>query len=405
MANIFNRIFRREQKRSARLVSDASALPSLLSGSEPVNVNSASRALTIATVYRCVKLISESVASLPLLHEVRKNGVYRPTDSDLMRLLRLAPNEWQNSFDFIKQAVQQVLLCGEAYIVPQYYDYKRRLKRLVLAAPGTGGPSTGIGLYMINDPEQGLEGEYEEDEVIRIKGLSMDGRNCMSVIGYASMTASLAATADKNTLTNFANGGAPLGILANEGGIAGYGEVQQEALQKAADRVSDSLKRGDRLAAIGGTWKLIQYGMSASDMQFLESRKFTVREICRFFGVHPSFVYDDTSNNYKSAEMANVAFLSNTLNPILRQIETEFDRKLLGGSLDERLRFDRAELYATDLQGRMQYLEKRIQTGTMTPNEARMELGQEPVEGGDSLLVSANLKTINEIINPNGNEA
>lgn len=50
-------------------------------------------------------------------------------------------------------------------------------------------------------------------------------------------------------------------------------------------------------------------------MQFLESRKFTVRELCRFFGVHPSFVFDDTSNNYKSAEMANVAFLSNTLNP------------------------------------------------------------------------------------------
>lgn len=386
------------ERRSANLVTDISGIGMRANGAEPVRVHGSQMALTIATVYRCVKILSESVAALPLWHERRTGGIFRKCEDALSVFLTMQPNEWQTAFDFMKQLVQQVLLAGEAYVVPQYY-MDGSLKRLVLASPHSGGPSTGIGYYEINDPDQGLSGEYREDEVIRIKGMSIDGRNCLSVLGYASTTMSLAATADNNTLTNFANGGAPLGILTNEGGVPGYGEIQQKALQAAAERVSQSLKNGDRLSAIGGTWKLIQYGMSASDMQFLESRKFTVREICRFFGVHPSFVFDDTSNNYKSAEMANVAFLSNTLNPIMRQIEDEFSRKLLGVTFGERFRFDRAELYATDLEGRMNFIEKRIQTGTMTPNEARAEMGMDPVEGGDSLLLSANLKTIGEIEN------
>jgi HK97 family phage portal protein len=144
--------------------------------------------------------------------------------------------------------------------------------------------------------------------------------------------------------------------------------------------------------------------MTAADMQFLESRKFTVLEICRFFGVHPSFVFGDTATNYKSAEMANVAFLSNTLAPILRQIELEIARKLLPIGSSERIRFDREELYATDLESRMAYIEKRIQTGTLTPNEARTAMGMQPIEGGDVMMISANLKPITEITDNNGKE-
>lgn len=172
--------------------------------------------------------------------------------------------------------------------------------------------------------------------------------------------------------------------------------MQTDQLQVAADRLSEAVRRNDQFAALGGVWKFIPLTMTAADMQFLQSRQFSVREICRFFGVPPSFVYDDTSNNYKSAEMANVAFLSNTLNPILRQIENELDRKL-HMKPGERIRFNRAELYATDLASRMAYIEKRIQTGTMTINEARVDTGMKPVEGGDSLIISANYKPINEL--------
>ena len=133
-------------------------------------------------------------------------------------------------------------------------------------------------------------------------------------------------------------------------------------------------------------------------MQFLETRKFSVREICRFFGVHPSFVFDDTSNNYKSAEMANVAFLSNTLNPILRKIETELHRKLVAPSLccKRKFQFDRRGVYACDLDSKIKYQAQTIAAGLYTVNEWRREENKPAVEGGDTVLVSANLKGITE---------
>lgn len=148
-----------------------------------------------------------------------------------------------------------------------------------------------------------------------------------------------------------------------------------------------------------GQVQFTQMSMSSVDMQFLESRKFTVREICRFFGVHPSFVFDDTSNNYKSAEMANVAFLNNTLNPILRKIEAELLRKLVAPTLatKRKFEFNRQSLYACDLESRGKYWKQVIETGLYTVNELRREENKPDVEGGDTVLVSANLKSITNL--------
>ena len=92
-----------------------------------------------------------------------------------------------------------------------------------------------------------------------------------------------------------------------------------------------------------------------------------------------------------------MAFLNDTLGPLLTQIEIEFTRKLIGMDLRRRFRFNRDELYSTDLSSKMQYVEKRIATGTLTPNEARALFGLEPVAAGDSSLVSANLKPLTEL--------
>ena len=117
-------------------------------------------------------------------------------------------------------------------------------------------------------------------------------------------------------------------------------------------------------------------------------------------GDNPTVFFDDTSNNYKSAEMANVAFLSNTLNPLLRKIETELLRKLIAPSLatKRKFQFDRRGLYACDLDSRVKYQTQTIAAGIYTVNEWRREENKEPVKGGDAVLVSANLRGINEAL-------
>lgn len=215
---------------------------------------------------------------------------------------------------------------------------------------------------------------------------------------YARLTLNIGASGDQETLNRFQNGGNVRGIISNEKGVTGFGEYQDEQLEKTAESVDEKFSKGEKIVSLPGQVDFKQISLSSTDMQFLESRKFTVREICRFFGVHPSFVFDDTSNNYKSAEMANVAFLSNTLNPILRKIENELHRKLISPTLccKRKFQFDRRGLYACDLDSRVKYQMQTIQTGFYTVNEWRREENKSPVEGGDTVLVSANLRNINE---------
>jgi HK97 family phage portal protein len=183
------------------------------------------------------------------------------------------------------------------------------------------------------------------------------------------------------------------GIVSNDKSAVGFGEYQDDELEKTATDIDGKFRSGDRIVSLPGQVDFKQISLSSTDMQFLESRKFTVREVCRFFGVHPSFVFDDTSTNYKSAESANVAFLSMTLDPILKRIEAEFTRKLIPQSLccKRIFRFDRRGVYSLDLEAKADYQKKTIESGVYTVNDWRHFENQPSVEGGDTVYVSTNL--------------
>ncbi len=358
-------------------------------------------ALCIATVYRCVDLLSQSVANLPVMNMRQKDGIFvEDTNDRLHYLLNVQPDTFVNAFDFWCQVVRNVLLDGNAYIVPVYNAVTMEIDRLVLCERGTVSHDTINDNYNVSDLSNGIYGCYKENEVIHIKG--MPGRNSkdgVSVLTFARTTLNIAATGDHETLNRFSNGGNVRGIVSNDNSVRGFGEYQDKQLEKTAENLDSRFQNGERIVSLPGQVDFKQISLSSTDMQFLESRKFTVRDICRFFGVHPSFVFDDTSNNYKSAEMANVAFLSNTLNPILRKIEIELLRKLVAPSLcgKRKFQFDRRGLYACDLDSRVKYQTQTIAAGIYTVNEWRKEENKVPIEGGDTVLVSANLRGINEV--------
>ncbi len=359
-------------------------------------------AMCIATVFRCVKLLSESVANLPLQYLRLKDGIYREVrDSRLDYLLNIQPDFAVNAFDHWRMVVQELLLEGNAYIVPVYNPVTMALERLALCGRGTVTHDTINDCYDICDLENGISGHYLENEIIHIKGLTLNSvKRGVSVLAYARLTTRIASTGDQETHNRFANGGNVRGFVANGQGVRGFGEYQDEQLAATARLLDNRFQDGERIVSLPGQLDFKQLSLSSTDMQFLESRKFTVREICRFFGVHPSFVFDDTSNNYKSAEQANVAFLSHTLAPLLRNIEVELRRKLVAPSLSGKYKFqfDRRNLHACDLDGMMNYRTRLLQIGT-TVNEVRQMDNLPPVDGGDAVLVSANLRSISELGN------
>ena len=304
-----------------------------------------------------------------------------------------------NAFDFRKQLVQELILDGNAYIVPVYNTASMELDRLVLCGRGTVAHDTVNDIYVVNDSANAIYGTFAEDEIIHVKGLTLrDNKRGVSVLTYARLTMDIASTGDQETQNRFANGGNVRGIVSNDTSVRGFGEYQDKQLDRTAENLDNRFQSGERIVGLPGQVDFKQISLSSTDMQFLESRKFTVIEICRFFSVPPTFVYADTSNNYKTVEQADVDFLSHTLNPLLRNIEIELRRKLIAPSLSHKYKFefDRRELFACDLSGMMNYGAKLLQLGA-TINEVRRLNNLAPVEGGDTAFVSANLRGINEV--------
>lgn len=400
---IWSKIFRRKAKREN--TSSNSSAPRTGATSIFVAGNSY-QALQISTVYRCVQILGGSVASLPLRQlKLSHDGTFREdVSSRLAYLLRVQPNARYNAFDFWNQVVQQMCFDGEAVIVPMWSRTSLgEVDSFELCAPGTVSYDETADIYHISDFSNGISGDFRDDEIIHIKGMSIDGKYCISVLSFARLTLSIAGTGDEETLERFANGGGVKGIIGNDNSVRGFGEYQDDELSQTAEDLDSDFRAGKRIVSLPGQAQFHQLSMSSVDMEFLASRKFSVREICRFFGVPPTFVFDDTSNNYKSAEMANVAFLSQTLNPILTKIEQELLRKLVPASRAHRFRFDfdRRGLYTTDLAGKADYQTKTIASGVYTINDWRKYENMPEVDGGDRVLVSANLKPLNELLNEN----
>lgn len=349
-------------------------------------------ALSIATAYRCVQLLSDSVAGLHLQYMKFKGNRYQEDlNAPIHYLLSVQPQPEMSIFDFWSMAVKLMLLDGNAYIYPRYV--LGELTDLVLCHKGSVAHDVLNGKYTIVDPYSGVYGTFGESEIIHLYLHSSDGRTGESVISHARRTIGIASAGDDETANRFTNGGNVRGIISNDKSVAGFGEYQDEQLEKTAENVDTRFSNGEHIVSLPGQVDFKQISLSSTDMQFLESRKFTVREICRFFGVHPSFVFDDTSNNYKSAEMANVAFLSMTLDPILKRIETEFSRKLIPPSLccKRIFKFDRKGIYSLDLEAMASYQKKTIESGIYTINDWRRSENQPEVEGGDTVYISTNL--------------
>lgn len=397
--NLLWRLFGRETTSTTTASAPRYGLPLMLPSTN---------AMAVSTVYACVNLLANSVAGLPLRYLRLRDGVFaEDTNSRLHYLLTVQPCAYMNAFDFWHTTMQYILLRGNAYIVPIYSlaGGTAEVERLALCDPAAVAHDTINDVYTINDTNAGVSGTFTETEVIHLKNFSYDGKQGLSTIGFARQAIDVCGTGDLETLNRFRNGGNVRGLVSNDTSVRGYGEYQDSALKKIAAYIYEHFKAGEYVVAMPGQTQFHQMSMSSADLQFLETRKFGVIEICRFFGVHPSFVFADTSTNYKSAENANAAFLSNTLNPILRRIETELHRKLISPSLccKRRFEFDRRGLFAADLATKVAYQTQTIAAGIYTVNDWRKAENMPPVEGGDVAMVSANLKPITDIANSTDN--
>ena len=361
-----------------------------------------SKAMKIAAVFRAVNLISSGLASLRMEYKRkdRAMGYFKVDESVVGRrlnyLLSIKPNQRMNASVMMKNLVSQILLSGNAYIYPER-NMMGEVVALYLLKPGSVEYEVMTDTYTVSDPVNRVYGVFPSSEIMHFKNVSSDGGYTgKSTILYAALTLGIAATSDNETLKRFATGGRFKAILKNATGVKGWGEYQDGELKKSGMDLQDAINRGDDILAVKGDVEVSPLSMSSADMQFLESRKFTIREIARFFNVPPSKLMDDTNSNYKSVEVSNIAFYSEALQPIVTEIEREFEAKLLNeySYLDYKFCFDLKALYALDLESKARWDKNRLENGLVSVNDLRREQDIAPIEKGDDVYLSVNFAPI-----------
>lgn len=362
-----------------------------------VFVNSADMAMKVSAVYRCVDLISSGVAMLPFEKKRlnRAYGYFMTDEKDRINyLISVKPNRHQTAYELKKNAVIQMLLFGNAYIVP--VKQGGVVQELVLCKPNSVTHDIVADLYNVTDPINGINGIFPPEEIIHLRGTSLDGgRTGKSVIHYASTILGIQASADAESLNLFARGGRVKGMVTNPKSTKGFGEYQDKELQALANSLQSEIDSGTDIMILPGQTEFTQISMSSVDMQLLEQKKFGVEAIAHYFGVPLDKLLQQTQN-YKASEMSQVNFLNDTLRPVMCKIENEFNAKLIGEQFykDYRFEFDTTPIYTTDLNTEADYMTKTIAAGTMTVNEWRKKKNLKPVEGGDVTLVSCNVAPI-----------
>jgi HK97 family phage portal protein len=188
------------------------------------------------------------------------------------------------------------------------------------------------------------------------------------------------------------------GFLTGGSVLEGMGRTQDEQIDKVAKRLENELAGDKTVMRLPGELKWYPYSISPADAQILENRKFSVFDVCRFFGVHPDKVFVEQTSNYKASENSQTSFMTDTLQPLLVQIEAELSTKLIPKKLvgrSEVILYDRAALYQLDPKNAALYYKDMFGVGGLTSNEIRIATHREPVEGGDVAFVSANVAPIN----------
>lgn len=355
---------------------------------KPVTFDSA---MTLSAVFACIKILVESVATLPLqMYRLNSDGTRELVkDHDVIRLLNNKPNRYQTSIEF-KEQMMLNLVAGNAYMKKDYSG--RKLVSLQVINSGSMDfklDDQGNPIFKAQINGQSLE--YSEKQIWHVK-LFGTGLLGMSPIAYGASSIGVGLAASEKTTRLMSNGAKPTGALKTEKYLK---KEQRQALRDELDILING-DDGD-LAVLEGNMQFEQISLTPADLELVQIRKLSVEDACRYFGVPPILVYlTDSSTGWGSGIYEIIeAFSKFGLRPYLKRIEESMRIHLLDRTEWDSYQFEfktKDLLKASYLQ-RITSNKDRILSGQNTLNEVRLEEGDPPVPDGDFLLVPVNMTT------------
>lgn len=351
-------------------------------------------ALQLSAVWSCVKLISESVASLPInIYKLMPNGE-RVLDKEhpLSLMFNGKPNRWQTRQEFFETLTYQIVLLGNNYALKQK-DSKGNIIGLVplmsqqMEVELLKSNAIAYTYHDGNDVKV-----YSEDSIWHNK-LFGNGIIGLSPLAFARNSIGIGQAAETSVGKIYRNGGKPSGVLYIDKIL-----TQEQRAQIKANFSELAEGNNDRLFVLEANMKYEQVSLSPNDIELLASRRFQIEDIARFFGV-PSVLINDTAAGTtwgSGVQQIVQGFYKLGLRPYLERYEASMKANLLTAKERQEydIEFDFNALLRPDQAERIKSYKEAVTGGIMTPNEARLCEGWKPQDGGDKLFMQQQMLPI-----------
>lgn len=353
--------------------------------------------MSLSAAWACTRLISETTATLPLkVYERTATGRKAAPSYPLYYLLHTKPNSYSTPVTFWESMVSAIALRGNAFA--ERKELSSRLVALDYLIPQRLQPKNKSKTIWTYTPPCGERREIAWSKIFHIPGYSMDGRWGMSAIaaGASVFGSALAASAAANK--TFENGLLPTVAFSIDRVIK---KEQREEFRTAMDDYRGALNAGKSPVLEAGM-KAERLGIDPSDAQLLETRAFSVEEVCRWFRVDPSMVGhgQSVSNFGTGLEQKMIAFLTFTLRPWLVRIEQAINTQLIPAADQARYyaEFSFEGLLRGDTAARTAFYTAMVNNGIFTRDEVRVLENMMPRGGNaDELTVQSAMTTIENI--------
>lgn len=348
----------------------------------------AQAATGLASTWACVSFWAGNIAGLPLT-------IYRPgpmgvpiedREHPLFWLLR-SPNYDQSAFDFWEYMVAAIELRGNAYA------------EIIKRADGAVVALSPIPPHLVTVTRQrdgslryvweadGTRHDEPQEKVLHIRGFGGGPLGGVSPLDACRGTFSSALSAENAARATFSNGARPSGTLSTDKPLKPEQRLEAERLLQ--EKFVGAVNAGRPMLLDNGlTWQSLSITPEAAQM--LESRQFSLEEICRVFEVDPHLVGHTAGNSFLGSSIANqtLSLLKFKMRKRLKRIEGALEKQLLTQSERKAgvsIEFNVEAFLRADSQGRATYYQ--IMKQFMTRNEIRALEGLAPVEGGDTIMV------------------
>lgn len=347
-------------------------------------------ALQVSTVVACIRVLAESVATLPcqVFRRLPNGGKELAPDHPAFSVVHDMANDYFTACEFFDWMVTQIYTKGQALarIRLSGRDDVSAIEPIDWSLVTVHRDrTTNIRVFRVRRTDGG-EDMLVDSEVLYIPSGFYDGTKAKSYLEMGAASIGLSAIAQRYVTQYFGKNAigpvyASFPEALGEKGLETWAKWFREKFTGAEN--GGSIPVFDR----GGDLKAL--GINHVDMQLAELRRFQVEEICRFFRIPPHLVQDLSRSTNNNIEHQSLDFVMHCLRPLCERIEQRLNVTLFGPR--ERslffVEFNLSALMRGDSAGRAAYYQAMRNSGLMTANEIRGFENLNPIEGGDKLLI------------------